>query len=376
VRVVTVVDTLDSGGAEKFALLIATRLDPERFESTLCVSRWPPQDSVASTQALEQLDEAGVRFLALGRSAKLDVWVWTRLARFLRRERVHVLHAHKFGSNVWGTLMARMAGVPVVLAHEHTWSYDGQPLRRFLDREVVARAADRFIAISREDQRRMIEVERIDPGRTLFIPIGLPTLSTLVEHDVRAELGIEPGAPVIGAVALLRPQKALDVLLHATALLAAEWPSLQVLLVGQGPERQSLERLARSLGVEQAVRFLGYRTDVAAVLGALDVAVCCSDFEGTPLAVLEYMDATLPVVATAVGGVPDLIEPGVHGLLVAPQDPAALAGAIAELLRDPERRRSMGAHGRQRRRNEFGIDVLIHRLEDLYLELLAQRGWR
>ena len=118
----------------------------ERFESTLCVSRWPPQDSVASTQALEQLDEAGVRFLALGRSAKLDVWVWTRLARFLRRERVHVLHAHKFGSNVWGTLMARMAGVPVVLAHEHTWSYDGQPLRRFLDREVVARAADRFIA--------------------------------------------------------------------------------------------------------------------------------------------------------------------------------------------------------------------------------------
>jgi len=315
-----------------------------------------------------------VRFLALGRSAKLDVWVWTRLARFLRRERVHVLHAHKFGSNVWGTLMARMAGVPVVLAHEHTWSYDGQPLRRFLDREVVARAADRFIAISREDQRRMIEVERIDPGRTLFIPIGLPTLPTLVEHDVRAELAIEPGAPVIGAVALLRPQKALDVLLHATALLAAEWPSLQVLLVGQGPERQSLERLARSLGVEQAVRFLGYRTDVAAVLGALDVAVCCSDFEGTPLAVLEYMDATLPVVATAVGGVPDLIEPGVHGLLVDPQDPPALAQAIAELLRDPERRRSMGARGRQRRRNEFGIDVLIHRLEDLYLELLAQRG--
>src|SRR2546427_12539437 len=84
VRVVTVVDTLDSGGAEKFALLIATRLDPERFESTLCVSRWPPQDSVASTQALEQLDEAGVRFLSLGRRRKADVWGWSRRAPCLR----------------------------------------------------------------------------------------------------------------------------------------------------------------------------------------------------------------------------------------------------------------------------------------------------
>jgi glycosyltransferase involved in cell wall biosynthesis len=377
-RVVTLIDGLSRhGGAEHLALLIATRLDSERFASTLCVSRWPPSSpDPLARQALEQLTEAGVRFLPLGRRGKVDVWIWGRLERFLRRERVHVLHSHKFGSNVWGTLMGRVARVPVVLAHEHTWSYQGQPLRRFLDREVVARGADRLIAVSREDQRRMIEVEHIDPDRTLFIPNGVPPSPPADGHDVRAELGIEPGVPVIGAVGALRPQKAYHVLLRATSLLTDSWPSIQVLLVGDGPERPALERLARELGLEDTVRFMGQRTDVPNVLRALDVAVCCSDFEGSPLAVMEYMDAALPVVATAVGGVPDLIEPGVHGLLVPPQDPAALAGAVAEILRDSERGRSMGARARERRRTEFDIDSFIHRLEDLYCELLAQRDRR
>jgi glycosyltransferase involved in cell wall biosynthesis len=374
VRVVTLVDTLGGGGAEKYARLIATRLDPERFESTICVSRSPPNPDATARQTLQQLAEAGVRFFPLGRRAKHDIWVWARLERFLRRERVHILHAHQFGSNVWGTLVGRMARVPVVLAHEHSWSYEGQPLRRFLDRELVARGADRFIAISREDERRMIEIERIDPRRTLYMPIGLPSSSTIEGHDVRAELGIEPGVPVIGSVALLRPQKAHAVLLRATALLAGEWPNIQLLLVGRGPEQEPLERLSRELGIEDAVRFLGYRTDVPDVLSALDVAVCSSDFEGTPAAVVEYMEAALPVVSTAVGGVPDLIEPGVHGLLVPPQDPTALAGAIAELLRDPERGRQMGVRGRERRHSEFGIDAMVQRVEALYCELLSAHG--
>jgi glycosyltransferase involved in cell wall biosynthesis len=377
VHVVTLIDHLDNGGAEKFALLIAKRLDPHRFESTLCVSRWPRPDAPPSAQrAIEQLEQAGVRLLALERRAKIDVWVWARLERFLRRERVQVLHAHKFGSNVWGTIVGRMARVPVVLAHEHTWSYEGRPVRRLLDRELVARGADRFIAVSREDQRRMVEVEHIAPERTLFIPIGLPPLPEPEGHNVRAELGIAPSAPVIGAVAMMRRQKALDMLLHATAILAREWPDVQLLLIGDGPERHRLERQAQALGLEGTVRFLGFRNDMADVLKALDVGVLSSDFEGTPIAVMEYMDAGLPVVATSVGGVPDLIEHGEHGLLVPPRDPAALAGAIGELLRDQQRARAMGARGRERRHAEFGTDVLMRRFEDLYRELLTERGVR
>jgi glycosyltransferase involved in cell wall biosynthesis len=379
VRVVTLIDFMGfSGGAERFALTIATRLDPERFESTLCVSRWPlPQahgEETAAREDLALLSSTGVRLLGLGRRGKADVWVWGKLALVLRRERVDVLHTHKFGSNVWGALVGRAARVPVVIAHEHTWSYEGQPLRRFLDRELVARAADRFVAVSREDQRRMIEIERIDPRRTLFVPNGVPPSPPPQGHDIRADLGIPPEAPVIGIVSLLRPQKAHHVLLRALPPLKRELPDIQALIVGEGPERASLERLVGELGLQENVRFLGLRTDVPDVLRALDVAVCCSDFEGSPLSVLEYMDAALPVVATAVGGLPDLIEPGVNGLLVPREDPPALAEALAELLGDRDRARTMGARGRERRRAEFDIDVTVRRLEALYRELLAERA--
>jgi glycosyltransferase involved in cell wall biosynthesis len=379
VRVVTLVDLLSSqGGAEHFALVIATHLDPERFESTLCVSRWPPpaifEKDESGKQAIERMRDAGVRFLPLQRRHKVEVAPWVRLARFLRRERVDVLHSHKFGSNVAGSFVGRLARVPVVLAHEHTWSYEGQPLRRFLDRELVARAADRFIAVSREDQRRMIEIERVDPDRTLFIPIGILPPRPPDGRDMRAELGIPSDVPVIGVVGVMRPQKALAVMLHAAVRLKSEWPGLQVVLVGDGPERGAMERLSRELGLQSTVRFLGLRTDVPDVLRALDIAVCCSDFEGSPAAVLEYMDAALPVVATSVGGIPDMIDTGVQGLLVPAGDSAALGDALAELLRDPERAREMGRRGQQRRRSEFDLDVMIGRLEALYLELLDKRG--
>jgi glycosyltransferase involved in cell wall biosynthesis len=380
-RVVTFVDFLSSfGGAEHLALQIATRLNPERFESIMCVSRWPitslKYEDPSAEAALERLEQAGVRLLALRRRRKLDLPALARLERFLKRERVDVLHAHKFGSNVWGTLMARIARVPVVLAHEHTWSYEGQPLRRFLDRELVARGATRFIAVSREDQRRMTDVEGIDPARTLFIPNGIVAPPAPSGVNVRAELGIPADAPVIGLVSVLRAQKAVQVLLRALPPLREEWPSARVLVVGDGPEQTALERLARELGVHEMVSFLGLRTDIPDLLNAFDVAVSCSDFEGSPLAVMEYMDAALPTVATAVGGVPDLIEPGREGLLVPAGDPSALAVAIAELLRDPQRRRAMGARARERRRAEFDIDVLVGRLEDLYVELLAERHRR
>lgn len=377
IRVVTVIDILGThGGAERLAFQIALRLNPDRFESTLCASRWPlpPGLDGGAQQARQDLEDAGVTFLPLGRRRKADVWVWARLERYLRRERVDVVHAHKFGSNAWATLIARLAGVPVVVAHEHTWSYEGEPVRRLLDRELIARGADRFIAVSREDRRRMTEIEHIDPRRTLFIPNGVSASAPPSGRDVRAELGISSDAPVIGTVCVMRPQKALHVLLRAVAELLPRQPALRVLVAGDGPERQRLEQLAGELGVADAVSFLGGRRDVPDILRALDVGVSSSDFEGSPLAVMEYMGAALPVVATTVGGVPDLIESGVHGLLVPRGDHAGLARAIDELLRDPEKRREMGQRARERREREFSIDVLVERLEDLYVELLAARG--
>jgi glycosyltransferase involved in cell wall biosynthesis len=270
-----------------------------------------------------------------------------------------------------------LAGVPVVIAHEHTWSYEGRPLRRFLDRELIARAADVFLAVSREDRRRMIEVEHIEPGRIRVTPMAplaftLPRSPTHTRR-IRAELDIRADDPVVGTVSVLRRQKALDVLVRAALPLLSDFPRLKVLIAGGGPEEARLRALIGELGLKDTVILLGsWRAEeVPDFLSAIDVAVNCSNFEGTPAAIVEAMAAGRPVVATRVGGTPDLIEHDVHGLLVKPQDVPGLAEAIRELLADPDRRARLGEAARARQRREFDVSVLVRRLEDLYEYLWA-----
>ena len=370
-RVLTLVDKPTvTGGAERLAAVVAMKLDPARFESVLCASRKTDEPLLD-----RELEEAGIGVLALGRRSTLDLLAWRPLVSLLR-DGVDVVHAHMFGSNVWGTVLGRLSGVPVVVAHEHTWSFQGRPLRRFLDRELVARWADVFVAVSAEDRRKMIEVEGVDPAKIRLIPNGIPSPANGAVADVRAELGIEPGAPVLGVVCELRAQKALEVLFEAAALLLPEFPSLKVLVAGDGPERARLEEAALRLGVADTVLFLGIRRDVPAVLAAVDVAVLSSDYEGSPLSVMEYMAAAKPVVSTRVGGVPELLAEDVHGLLVQPRDPEALAEAVARLLRDPALAKRLGAEGRQRQQREFSLEAMVHRIEDLYEELWLASGRR
>jgi glycosyltransferase involved in cell wall biosynthesis len=280
-----------------------------------------------------------------------------------------VVHAHMFGSNVWGTVLGRLAHVPVVVAHEHTWSFKGKPLRRFLDRELVGRFADAFVAVSAEDRRKMIDVEGVDADKIRLIPNGIPEPEAGGGAEVRRELGVGTDDPLIGVVCELRAQKALEVLFEAALRLRDEFPALTVLVAGDGPERERLEAEVRRLGLEGTVRLLGIRRDVPALLDALDVAVLSSDYEGSPLSVMEYMAAGLPVVSTRVGGVPELVEDGREGLLVPPRDPAALADAIRRLLRDQAEAERLGANGRVRQRREFSLDAMVRRVEELYEEL-------
>jgi glycosyltransferase involved in cell wall biosynthesis len=174
---------------------------------------------------------------------------------------------------------------------------------------------------------------------------------------------------VIGVVCELRAQKALEVLFAAAAQLRHELPELRVLVAGDGPEREGLGQEARRLDLDGTVQLLGIRRDVPALLDALDVAVLSSDYEGSPLSVMEYMAAGKPVVSTRVGGVPELVEDGVHGLLVEPRDPGALAAAIGRLLHDPAEARRLGEQGRERQQRELSLDAMVRKIEDLYEEL-------
>jgi glycosyltransferase involved in cell wall biosynthesis len=361
------VDTLRPGGAERVAATLAIGLDRTRFVPTVCVS----STITAPSPLIDDLEAAGIPILALRRQSRYAVWAWRPLISFLSRERVDILHSHMFGSNAWGAALATLARVPVFVAHVHSWAVEDQRLRVFLDRNVIARAADAVLAVSNEDRRRMIEVGGLPPAKVRLVQNGIVAPAP-ARTDVRAELGIPPDAEVVGTVAVLRREKAHEILVHAAELLAPEFPRLRVLIAGMGPEEERLRRLVRDKGLEQRVLLLGFRRHVADVLAALDVVAFSSDREGSPLAVMEAMAAAKPVVATRVGGVPDIVDDGVHGLLVPPRDPHALAGAVARLLRDPTLRRELGQRGHERQRREFDIAAVVGRVATLYEELAEQ----
>ena len=366
-RVVTLIDELDEegGGAERLAVLTTTLLDRDRFVPSMCATR-------ATSRSDPALVESGTPLLVLERRSRASLASWRPLVHLLRSERVDILHAHKFGSNLWASVVGRLAAVPVILAHEHTWSFEGDFGRRLLDRHVIGRLATVVLAVSEQDRERMISIEHLPPEKVVHLPNGISPLPESGQADVRAEVGILPSTPLVVSVSVLRAQKALDVLVRAAQLAHAALPEARFLIAGEGPERDALAALVRRLGLDEVVRFVGHRSDVGDLLAASDVVASSSAFEGSPLSLMESLGAGKPVVATRVGGVPEIVRDGIEGLLVPPDDPAALADALLALLRDPGLRDRMGAAGRTRQRTEFDIRVMVERLEALYESLFAR----
>lgn len=378
----TMVDGIGThGGGETLARQIAQRLDRERFTSTFCVTRWQPMPEFDG--ALAELEATATDFIGMARASRFDLRPWMHLVREIRSRKVDVLHTHKIGSNIWGAILAAWTRVPVFVAHEHTWSFRGNWPRKFLDRELIARQADAFVAVSAEDRRRMAEIERIPEHKLRFIQNGIPEMRPPdPKADPRSEFGISADAPLIGAVTTLRPQKALDVLIRAASTLRSEFPDLKVLIIGGSPERiegeeeKRLKSLVRALGLEDAVIFAGLRSDIPDLLATIDIAVLSSDYEGSPLSILEYMQAGKPIVSTSVGGIADLIEHEVTGLLVQPRDDAGLATEIGRLLRDPAMAARLASAARETQATRFTIEATTRNIEDLYLELYEAKAAR
>jgi glycosyltransferase involved in cell wall biosynthesis len=378
VRVLTLTDSMSAfGGAERLAATITIRLDQDRFERFFCSTH----RRLPGPTFEEELVAAGVRTLALERGSKTELWAWLPLVSFLRRHRIDVVHCHKFSANVWGSIFGSLARVPVLIAHEHAGRYEGQRLRRFLDRQLVSRRADVFLTVSETTRDRMVRVDGVDPDVVRVLPNGIPELAAVSGTNLRDELGISVTAPLIAMVSQLRTEKRIDLLVDAVVALGREFPDVVAVVAGRGPEEPRLRELIRQNGLEEKVFLLGPRVDVPRILASADVAVSCSDFEGSPLSIMEYMAAGKAIVATRVGGIPELVDDGIHALLVEPRSVDGLAQAVARLLRDPALRNRLAEQARIRQQREFTIEAMVRRLEALYEELFAtterarREGW-
>jgi glycosyltransferase involved in cell wall biosynthesis len=359
------------GGAERFVVGLAEHMPRDRVEPWVCSTRQGDET------AIRALAQAGIPHLNLGRTGRWQVHRLGGLLRTVRRARFDVVHAHKFGSNVWGVVLGRLSRVPVILAHEHTWSYTGNRLRVWVDRWIIGRLATRFIAVSEADRRRMVEIEHVAREKTLVMPTAYIPHSRRdggASGGIRAELGLTADVPLVGAAVGLRPQKALDVMLRAHARLIQTVHSAHLVIAGEGECLPELERLVEQLGIGDSVHLVGVRNDVDAILEAVDVGAMSSDWEGLPLFVFECMAARTPLVATAVGGLTEIVEDGITGLLVAPRDPDALADALARVLTDRPFAQRLASAAAERL-HEYEIPAVAERFANLYEELtIESRG--
>jgi glycosyltransferase involved in cell wall biosynthesis len=360
------------GGAEILVLEFARQLDPSRFQRLLCTTRAPLGDRRALTrQEASELRRAGVTVLTLDRRTSVSLLPWLRLLALLVRNRVDIVHAHMPRASIPAAILARLARVPVVIAHEHGSTRYGERLRRILNRLIVGRLCDLVLAVSEWDRAQLVAAQGLPASRVAVLPNGIPPLPA-PRRNLRSTLA--PPGPLVGAIGRLDPVKGYDDLLAAIGLLRRDGVPVHLAIAGVGPDESRLRGLISAWRLDGDVSLLGLRDDVPDLLRALDVAVMSSHSEGAPLAIIEYMAAGLPIVATRVGGIPELIAHDREGLLVAPRDPAALAAALRRLLEDRQLARRLGDAALQRQRSEYAFDVMIERLSDLYERLIATAG--
>jgi len=360
-------------GSEKHLLTLLTSLDKAKYQVTLVllVERDKPLDDY-----VRRLEEGGVqvkRVLIRGDIDPLLVW---RLYRLLREGNYDIVHTHLIHADLYGTLAAKLAGVPIIVSTKHADDpFRRYPFYAFLDR-LASKFANKIIVISDSLRRFFAEVEGLDLGKIIRIYYGLDAVKfevhSLGGSSVREEFGIKSNAPLAGIVARLDPQKGHTYLLTAFAQVVEALPEARLLVVGDGYLRGDLERQARELGIAHQVIFTGWRDDVPRVMTELDLLILSSLSEGFGLVLLEAMAAAKPIVASQVSAIPEIVIDGETGILVPPKDPDALAEALIKLLRNPALAREMGRKGRKRLEKEFSVERMITETERVYDSLIKE----
>src|SRR5215470_1896315 len=376
---------MNVGGPAIHVVNLTAGLGPSRFESLLVTGTENPGEGSLMDLAREHKIEPIVIPEMVGQLSlkPRDLKALIALYRLIRRERPHIVHTHAAKPGVLGRLAARLAGVPLVVHTFHGHILHGyygplmSRLLRWMER-LLARRTDRIIAVSEQVKQDLVRYGVAPARKISVIPLGFdlgPFLDS-AQHQgaLFRELGLTNGARLVGIVGRIFPIKNHHLFLEAAARVAAEEAYARFLVVGDGVLRQEIEARARSLGLADRVTFTGWRRDLPRVYPDLDVLVVSSRNEGTPVSAIEAMASGCPVVATRVGGLPDLIEDGKTGSLVPSEDAEALAGAILRVLRDREAARAMAEAAREWVSQRFRARRLIGDMEQLYGELLAEKG--
>lgn len=381
-KVFFLLDSLNVGGTETQAVELATRLDPERYDVTLgCLrARGPLLEKLAGTAvSVREFYPHG------GMDSIRGIYQMLRLAIFLRRGGFKIFHAHDLYANMLGIPAAVLARVPVIISSQRDLAHlDLYKTRRRvwvrrlqnLSTAVLTNAGAVRDAVLAENHFAPEKVRIIYNGVDLEkFSHGSRERNWLTPDETKDASGVQEKAKWIVLVGnMLTDVKGHPWLIAAAEAITREFPETRFLLVGDGAQRKEFERQVAELGLDRHFLFLGRRNDVPRILACCDIGVLPSRAEGLPNAVLEYLATGLPTVASRVGGNAEILQNEKTGLLVPPEDSAALAEALLRLLRDPEFAARLGKNGREYVSSEFSVQRMIANTDQLYTELLRARG--
>lgn len=369
IRIVYLLPELKWGGSEKHAIQLASGLRERGHDARIvCLFREGPLGDEAR--------EKGIPFTCLNLPYRWGIRTLLGIQDWIRSHPVDVLHTYLFGFHLFAGLPARLLKIPVLLSSRREIPHWQKGRHRWLEK-VGNLFVDQIVCVSKAVEKWALEKEGIPPEKVLTIYNGVDVNRfnpARIQSFVRREFQIPSGTPLIGTVANMATEKGYPDLLEAAQLILQKSPEARFLFVGFGPREGEIRERAQKIAGHEQIIFTGARTDIPNLIGAMDVFVLASVIEGFPNVLLEALAMAKPVVATEVGGIPELIESGRNGILVPPRDGRALAEAVLSLFKNPEGARAMGRRGMEKIRKSFTLERMFDQYEALYLSLLQSKG--
>lgn len=374
INVLYIIWSLGLGGAERVVINLAKGLDKTKFNPMVCCLNDKGEFAV-------ELEERGIPVIALNKRLGIDIAVIGKLISVIKERNIQIVHTHLWGANFWGRIAAKMAGVPVIIATEHnvdTWkSWFNFALDRWL-----SRSTDKIIAVSNK-VKEFYQSKGINPKKIAVIYNGvdiakgeerrakIDSRSSIL--DYRKEFNIKNDETMLAIIGRLVEQKGHRYLFEALNMLNGKY-KVRLLVVGNGPLLQELQQRAMSYDLSAKIIFTGLRKDVPDLLKITDILVLPSLREGLPMVALEAMAVGKPIIATNVGGTPEVVLDGQTGILVPPGNPTALADAIDRLIENRNLTKKLGENGSSRVKELFSVEKMTRETEQVYHQLLKEKN--
>jgi len=360
------------GGVQQQFLSLLKAYDRDVFNPIFCCLG--PEEEIS--KEIERID---IETVALNRARyhRFSPGIVRDLYRLMKQKNIHIVRTHRYRANLYGRLAALLSGVPVKIISLHDNYRKDLRLERRIVNKILLKATDKIVAVSESIRKDIIKYDGIDSSKILVIPNGIDTERFNPEGnfaDIRKGFSIKESDIVLGFVGRVVPAKGLEYLIDALPFLKKEFKNIKLLITGEGSTMERLKKKAKENNVHDSIIFTGKRRDIPDILSCTDIFVMPSVAEGLPNALLEAMAMGKPIVATEVGGIPEVIKNRHSGFLVPPRNPEALATAIKDLISNEQLAAKMGQAARHIVLDNFSIWSIAQKWQTLYLSILREKG--